>query len=130
MIGIYLEKVGMSISAAYNTVHDNYATNGFGGGPFYTSSEHLTLREANADGNALLFSAGFDTGIIGIDGLELGVGYLTLTDNNDIESTELDLVASYTFNDNLSVDVIYSDVEDDINGDTFENTRIFVNYTF
>lgn len=130
MFALSMEQTGIDLGVAYNRANNNYATNGFGGGPFYTSSEHLTLREANADGDALLLSAGFDAAIVGIDGLKLGIGYLTLTDTNDIESTELDLVASYAFNDNFSLDVIYSDVDDQINGDTFENTRVFVNYTF
>lgn len=130
MIDISFEQVGINIGAAYNTAEDNYATNGFGGGPFYTSAEHLTLREANDDGDAVLFSAGWDASTVGLDGLEFGVGYLTLESNNGDEATELDLTASYAFNDALSVDVIYSDIEDDINGDTFENTRVFVNYIF
>ena len=130
MIDVSFEQVGINIGAAYNTAQDNYATNGFGGGPFYTSAEHLTLREANDDSDAVMLSAGWDASTVGLDGLEFGVGYLMLEAHNGDEATELDLTASYAFNDVLSVDVIYSDVEDDINGDTFENTRVFVNYSF
>ena len=127
---IAMEKVGLSFGLAYNRVDNNYATNGFGGGPFYTSSEHLTLREANADGDAVLFSAGFNAGMIGIDGLALGIGHLTLQSENDEKATELDLTASYALNDALTLDIIYSNVEDKINGDSFQNTRVFINYIF
>lgn len=125
-----LELVGITVGTAYNSVDGTAADNGFGGGPFVTSSEHLTLAEAGIDGEALIFSAEWDTSFAGLDGLTLAAGYLTLEDTLGTESTELDLTASYAFNDALSVDVIYSDVEDNINGDTFENTRVFVNYMF
>ena len=125
-----LESAGVTIGAAYNSVDGTAADNGFGGGPFVTSSEHLTLAEAGIDGEALIFSAEWDASVAGLDGLTLAAGYLTLEDTVGTESTELDLTASYAFNDAFSVDVIYSDVEDDINGDTFENTRLFVNYAF
>lgn len=130
IVDLGIAHAGLNFGAAYNKTEDNYATNGFGGGPFYTSAEHLTLREANEDGDAYLLSASWDASIAGLEGLTLGAAHLTLTDKNDIESTELDLTASYAFNDVLGVDVIYSDVEDEINGDTFENTRVFVNYLF
>ncbi|WP_024789870.1 hypothetical protein [Lebetimonas sp. JH292] len=55
-----------------------------------------------------------------IKGLSLNTGYVTLHDKDDTKSTEFD--ASYAFNDNLSLDVIYSDVDDKINDDKFKNT--------
>lgn len=90
----------------------------------------MTLREANADGDATLFSLGLDAGIIGLDGIALSAGHLTLEAENNHKATELDLTVSYAFSDNLSIDLIYSDIDDDIKGDTFKNTRIFVNYLF
>jgi len=130
MADIGFESTGINISIAYNRTHDNYATNGFGGGPFYTSSEHLTLREAGADGDALFLAGGWDASSVGLEDLTFGVGYLTLEDDNSNEATELDLTASYAMNDALGIDLIYSDIDDDINGDDFTNLRVFVNYIF
>jgi imipenem/basic amino acid-specific outer membrane pore len=130
MVGIDITQIGLNISAAYNTARNNYATNGFGGGPFYTSAEHLTLREANEDGDAAHFSVNVDAGILGLEGVALGIGYLMLDSVHDHEATELDLTLSYALNDTLTMDVIYSDVNDEINEDTFSNTRVFLNYLF
>jgi len=130
MVDIGFENTGINVGIAYNHSQDNYATNGFGGGPFYTSSEHLTLREANADGEALFLSAGWDASTAGLEGLGFTVGYLMLDDENSNDATELDLTASYAMNDVLGLDVIYSDIDDDINGDELTNLRVFVNYLF
>ena len=128
---IGLESAGISVAVAYNSTDGTAANNGFGGGPFFTSAEHLTLAETGADGDLLAFTAEWDASAAGLNGLTLGAGYFTLNDRNDAEATELDLTANYAFNDNFSVDVIYSDIEDDITGDgDFTNTRVFVNYTF
>ena len=67
---------------------------------------------------------------VGIEGLSLAAGYFNLEDKDGNEGEEIDISASYAFNDNLSFDLIYSDVDDDINGDEFKNTRVFVNYMF
>lgn len=121
---------GFTIGAAYNKSDDGQADNLFGGGPFFTSAEHLTIAEAGPDGDAVMLSAEWDASSVGVEGLTLGAGYLTLNDNADNEATELDLTASYAFNDALSVDVIYSDINDKINGDKATNLRVFANYTF
>ncbi|BCD68711.1 OprD family outer membrane porin [Nitratiruptor sp. YY09-18] len=121
---------GFSLGIAYNKSNDNTADNGFGGGPFFTSAEVLTLAEGGVDADAWYVNAELDLGSFGVDGLTFGVGYLNLTDKNDVDSTEFDGYISYAFNDSLSFDLIYSDVDDDINGDNFTNTRFFVNYSF
>ncbi len=125
-----MESVGLTIGVAYNKSADNSATNGFGGGPFFTSAEHLTLAEAGINGEALMLTAEWDASVVGANGLTLSAGKLTLEDANGVEGDELDIVASYAFNDDLSIDAIYSDIDDKINGDKFKNTRVFVNYTF
>ncbi|MDM5272000.1 OprD family outer membrane porin [Sulfurovum sp. zt1-1] len=122
--------IGLSLGTAYNKSVNNAATNGFGGGPYFTSSEHLTLAEAGVDGDALMFVAEWDAGIIGLNNLTFTAAHLTLKDQNNIESTELDLIANYTFNDTLNMDIFYSDINDEINGNKLSNLRVFVNYTF
>lgn len=129
-LSLGVDAAGLTFGAAYNKADENGADNGFGGGPFFTSAEHLTLAEAGADGEAVMYSAEWDAGAAGLEGLTLGVGHLTLEDSTGAEATELDLTASYAFNDALGIDVIYSDIDDEINGDELTNLRIFVNYTF
>ncbi|RRS31608.1 MAG: hypothetical protein P794_03555 [Epsilonproteobacteria bacterium (ex Lamellibrachia satsuma)] len=121
---------GVTLLAAYNKSNDNAASNGFGGGPFFTSSNFMTLVEAGSDGEALLLNAEWDASDAGLAGLTLSVGKLTLTDASGTDTDELDIGVSYAFNDKLGIDAFYSDIDDKINADKFKNTRIFVNYTF
>lgn len=126
-----IESTGLTLGAAYNKSSDGAADDLFGGGPFFTSSEHLTLPVAGGDGEAVMLSAEWDAGIAGLKGLTLGIGHLTLEDNTGLESTELDLTASYAFSDALSLNLFYSDIDDKIDtGDALTNLRLFVNYTF
>ena len=122
---------GFTLGVAYNKSKDNGADNGFGGGPFYTSANFLTIAEAGVDGDVVLVNGEWDAGEV-VKGLSLTAGYVTLHDKDDTKSTEFDAGLSYAFNDNLGMDVIYSDVDDKINdGDnTGKNTRVFLNYTF
>jgi len=39
-------------------------------------------------------------------------------------------VLSYQESKDLTFDLIYSDIDDNINGEKYKNTRIFVNYSF
>lgn len=122
---------GLTLGAAYNKSSDGPADDLFGGGPFFTSSEHLTLPVAGSDGEAVMYTAEWDAGTIGVDGLTLGAGYLTLESDTGLESSELDLVASYAFNDALTLDIFYSDIDDKIeSGDELTNLRVFLNYAF
>ncbi|MBD3790177.1 MAG: outer membrane porin, OprD family [Campylobacterales bacterium] len=124
------ENSGLSFSIAYNRNNGSAASNGFGGGPFFTSSEHLTLAEAGDKGKATFYTLEWDAESIGIDDLSLGIGKLYLESENDIKSNETDLTASYDFTDTLSVQAYYSDINDKINVINYQNLRVFVNYTF
>jgi len=126
-LGVNFDKIGLGFNYAYNKSKDHSATNGFGGGPFFTSSEHLTLADAGSDGKASIISVNWDASLVGLNNLTLGAGYLTLKDKNNKKSTESDFTASYELGDNLSLDVIYSKIKND---NSFNNTRVFVNYTF
>lgn len=134
IIGVHvsagLESAGLTLGAAYNKSSDNAAINGFGRGPFYTNLDHLSLAEAGIDGEALMITAKWDVSVVGAKGLTLSTRKLTLEDINGVEGDELDIVARYAWNDDLSIDAIYSDVDDEINGEKFNNTRVFVNYRF
>jgi len=124
------KKVGLTLFGSYNKSSNNTAINGFGGGPFFTSCEHLTLTEAGVGGKATRVGLGLDTSVIGISNLLLDFSKLTLKNSIGTKTTELDFVASYDVNDKLTVDFIYSDTDDKINSEKFKNTRVFANYSF
>jgi hypothetical protein len=134
IFGIYgsigLKSAGINLTLAYNSTNGTAADNGFGGGPFFTSAEHLTLLEAGANGKVFLVSAQWDASTVGLDGLSLGVGYSKLKAKNKAKAKELDLTANYAFSDNLEVGITYSKINDNINSEKFKNTRVFVNYKF
>lgn len=102
-------------SAAYNEV-DGTATDGFGGGPFFTSADDHTIADVrNQDAIA--------TGIeyAGFEGLTLGVLNVNFGKGED----ETDYYAAYQVNDSLSFEVIHADMNRD-----GESTRLIANFGF
>jgi len=89
--------------------------NGFGGGPFFTSAEDHTIADV-ADQEAMSYGAEYALG-----SLTLGVNHTNLDKGED----ETDYLASFTVNDKHSLDLIYSDMNDDGN-----MLRFFANYNF
>lgn len=124
------ENTGLALGVAYNKSEGNAADNGFGGGPFFTSSEHLTLAEANGEGEAFLYTLNWDAKSIGLENLSFLIGKFILEDDNGIQSDEIDFVASYSFSDALSIEAYVSHIDDKINAAKCKNTRVFLNYTF
>jgi hypothetical protein len=114
------------VNLAYNSTDGKVgAINGFGGGPFFTSAEHLTI-----DGviNAEAFLVGAEVTLM--DRLTMGANYITF-EGDDFEANELDLTLSYAVSEELSLDVIHSDIEDKKDdSESFTNSRVFVNYSF
>lgn len=104
----------LALSTAYNSV-EGTVTNGFGGGPFFTSSEDHTIAELE-DQQALMVGAEYT-----IDDLTLALGHVDF----DKGENETDYIVSYAMNEVLSVDLIHSDMYDD-----GKLTRFFVNYNF
>ncbi len=122
------ENLGLNIS--YNNVDGVGANNSFGGGPFFTNSEHMTLPDAMDNGKALMIGASLDLSKFGLDNFTFGSNYLTLTRENLNDITELDLVLGYDY-DNLSLEIIYSDMQDKSDdNNNFKNLRVFINYNF
>ena len=124
------ENTGLAFGVAYNKSKGNAADNGFGGGPFFTSSEHLTLAEANGEGEAFLYTLNWDAKSIGLEDLSFLIGKFILEDDSGIQSDEIDFVASYSFSDALSIEAYVSHIDDKINAAKCKNTRVFLNYTF
>jgi hypothetical protein len=104
----------LSLHSAYNNVSGTIS-NGFGGGPFFTSSEDHTVHET-LDTEAKLIGAEYSLG-----NLTLAVSHVTFSKAED----ETDYSASYAFNDDLTADLIHSDMNHD-----GEMSRFFINYNF
>ncbi len=122
-----VKKAGFTAILSYNQTKGIAAENFFGGGPFVTNAEHNTLKEAGPDGNTILYTLEWDASVIGAEGL-------LLTANIDAHhgsqhcANEYDLGIEYAYSDTVNVSAIYSDVDD--RDESFQNLRIFVNYSF
>jgi hypothetical protein len=105
----------IALSIAHNKVSNGQVTNGFGGGPFFTSAEDHTIAEVDHQKATAI-------------GIEYTLNKLTLAAtqvNFDQGENEIDVLAAYHFNNELSVELIYSGLHND-----GELSRAFVNYNF
>lgn len=104
----------LMLTTAYNKVQ-GVVSNGFGGGPFFTSSEDHTIADIkNQEAKQI--------------GLEYGIGDVTLALSHVIfkeGEDETDYLLSYALNEQLTVDVIHSQMYAD-----GQMTRLFANYNF
>ncbi len=124
-------KIGVTLATAYSKAKDNGATSGFGGGPFYSNSEYLILDNAGKDGTALWYGAEYDASKVGIDGLTVGLGHVTLTNEAKKEATQTDLVLSYEMNDAFEIHAIASNLKGhNVGEDDAKHLRVFANYNF
>lgn len=105
----------LALTTAYNKV-EGQVSNGFGGGPFFTSSEDHTIADT-IDQEAILLGTEYNVN----DALTLGASHVQF----DKGENETDYLLSYTMNEALSLDVIYSDMYND-----GKMSKIFANYTF
>ncbi|KIM12860.1 MAG: hypothetical protein KU38_03790 [Sulfurovum sp. FS08-3] len=116
---------------AYNEVDGGAADNFFGGGPFFTSAQHITVTDGGDNATALLLGASLDLGVVGIENLVLGVSYLDVERQRLQAINEFDVTLEYSYAKNLNLQLIYSDIEDkSFNDESFKNVRVFVNYSF
>jgi hypothetical protein len=104
-----------TFTTAYNSV-DGTVSNGFGGGPYFTSCEDHTVSSDQLDQSALLGSISYN-----IDNLTISAKNV----NFDIGENESDYTLNYKVNNELVLDIIYYDMNDD--GDM---TRAYLNYSF
>lgn len=108
--------VGMvSVGAAYNSGNNSDGktpTNGFGGGPYMTSMEEMTIEGMN-DAKAYQLSVDMDMGEAGIDGGTVSVMF------GDFKSTpmelrvkEVDVIATYRMGEAITADISYAMIDD------------------
>lgn len=128
---------GFFIGGAYNIalVDDGkHITNGFGGGPYYTSLDEATLAAfsevaVGEDAEAFRIGTGFEFKKIGVDGLvvELVFGELY---NDDDSIQEKDAVLTYEMNDRWSLESVYTDYKSSSDNNTFNRMLVRLDYIF
>ncbi len=104
----------LNLEFAYNKVN-GVVSNGFGGGPFFTSCEDHTIADVE-DQKAMRYGAEY-----ALNRLSLGISYLDLEKGEN----ETDYLASFEINQDHTLDLIYTDMNDD--GSV---VRFFANYNF
>jgi len=114
----------LTLGAAYNKASNNQGktiSNGFGGGPYLTSMEEMTIAEYQ-DVKAYQLSAELDMAKAGVEGLSFTALYGSFKSTpRDMKIKEIDLIAAYEVNEALSAEVSYAMI-DDKNKNTFDNS--------
>ena len=106
----------LTLSSNYNRVSGNGSvSNGYGGGPFFTSCDQNTI-----DGTPRIRAFALGAEYHGIDRLSLGVRHV---DFDQGVGDEWDLWAGYSVSEDLHFDLVHSDL-----GPDGSNTRAFLNY--
>lgn len=107
-----------SLGAAFNamdTADGKTLVLGYGGGPYFTSMEEMTIGYMN-DAEAYVFSAEVDFEKFSIDGLSLYYAYGKFNGNDGAgdpqKYEENDVVLSYGFHDNADIQISYAMVDD------------------
>lgn len=133
MLLLSFETYGLTFYTAFNSADsdDGQAADNFlGGGPFLVNCEHMTMAEVGANGEAYRTGLEIDATKLGLNNLGFSISYFNAEGDNS-RLNELDITASYALTDHLSFDLVYGDVEDELDdANSFTNTRAFVNYTF
>jgi hypothetical protein len=106
---------GLTLSVAYNEVSGT-VTNGFGGGPYFTSADDHTI-DGTEDQKAA--AVGFEYS--GIESLTVGLLHVDF----DQGANETDYYALYDFDEHLGFELIYTDMHQD-----GEFVRLMANYGF
>jgi hypothetical protein len=123
--------MGLTFSTAYNETKDGSAFSGFGGGPFFSNSEYLILDNAGDDAKAKWMGVEWDASILGLSGLNMGIGKIILETKEDKEASEIDFVASYEINSDVEIHMIYSNLKGaNVGEDEAKHLRVYANYNF
>ncbi len=125
---------GASLGLAYNQadgeIHgDNAPLNGFGGGPYYASSDLYTIANAGQDSTAMKIFGGFSA----TEQISLSAGYTEFSVKEESKGNknfnEFDLGASYAYSDSLAFD-LYVELGTDRAENDFTEYSLFMNYGF
>lgn len=131
---------GLFLGVSYNKafVDDGkYITDGFGGGPYYTSLDEASISiisEASIgkDVEAFRIGTGYNlkkTGVNELKGYMIELVYGELyTDNEKI--IEKDIILTYKDSKKINVEGIYAHFDSSYNGNSFERALFRINYSF
>lgn len=135
---------GAFLGGAYNISYSDegkYVTNGFGGGPYYTSLDEATISAisegattsgkpaSNNNAAAFRIGGGYEFENIGLDGLVLELVYGELyNDNGKIE--EKDAILTYEVGDRWYLEGIYTNYWSSGDKNTFDRALVRVDYNF
>ena len=131
--GLSLETIynNLTFSLAYNKTDGVLADNFWGGGPFFTSTERMTLSEAENNGEATLIGVNWNLKNFNLKEFTLGLSYLNLQRKVDKDINEFDVSIFYRSDSPLEFQFIYSNVDDRTYSErSFNNGRVFINYNF
>lgn len=128
---------GAYLAGAYNIalVEDgNYITNGFGGGPYYTSLDEATIEavseSSRRNSEAFRIGAGYNFSEVGVDGLILEFVYGQLYHSSHVLEED-DAILKYDIRDRWSFQTIYTSYHaqtDDVND--FDRLLVKLDYSF
>ncbi|MGA9045647.1 OprD family outer membrane porin [Sulfuricurvum sp.] len=105
----------VSVGAAYNRGNNGEGkatTNGFGGGPYMTSMEEMTIEGMN-DTKAYQLNAQMDMGAAGIEGGTISVLFGDFKSTpSELRVKEVDVIATYALGEATRADISYAMIDD------------------
>ena len=135
---------GAFLGGAYNISYSDegkYVTNGFGGGPYYTSLDEATISAISegaatsgivtSDNNAEAFriGTGYEFKNSLLDGLVVELVYGELyNDNGKIK--EKDVILTYELGERWYAEAIYTDYSSSCDNNTFDRALVRLDYNF
>ncbi|EJF07709.1 outer membrane porin, OprD family [Thiovulum sp. ES] len=122
----------LSLGFAFNSATgDIEAQAGFGGGPYYASANNMFIPCGGTESNAYLFSAGYQV----LEEVSVSGVYLTMNgDNLEEDINEIDLMVSYSMNDDFAIDLYWNGWnqanEESEEDEDYTRYGVFANYSF
>ena len=135
---------GAFVGGAYNASYSDegkYVTNGFGGGPYYTSLDEATISAisegsatlgksaTNNDAEAFRLGAGYEFENIGADGLVLELVYGELY-NDHGKIKEKDAILTCEVGERWYAEAIYTNYESSYDNNSFDRALVRIDYNF
>ncbi len=128
---------GVYFGGAYNIAlveNGNYVTNGFGGGPYYTSLDEATIAAisevSQQDSEAFRFATGYDFANVGLDGMTFEIVYGEGYSSDVFRVKEKDLILTYEMSDKLYFEAIYANHASSDNMNDFDRIFVRAAYSF
>lgn len=129
---------------AYNKAYSKSGhsiSNGFGGGPYFTSMEEANLAglceqsaedskmKASNDSEAYRISLGYDVEDGYFNGLGIEVAYAKVS-NSSANIKEKDIIITHELSSKFNLEISYADYDSSYSGDDFARTFLRVDYDF